>query len=94
MKFSVDLLWRSWIFWFVVAAFALANLASAVLPRLDPACCDREISIGFPFPIHVSGGIAGVSDFYVFGLLLDLLLAWTIAVLVVWIVRLLRGPAS
>ena len=94
MKFSFDLLWRSWIFWIVVAAFVVANLLSVILPRLDPACCDQEISIGFPFPIHVSGGIAGGSDFYLSGLLLDILLTWTIAVLVVWIVRLVRGATS
>lgn len=41
--------------------------------------------MGFPFPFHISGGIAGLSNFYVLGLLLDVTIALTAAVLITWI---------
>ncbi len=71
--------------------FAAANLWSWIRHRLFPVCCDQEISVGFPFPFHISGGIGGASDFYVLGLLLDIVTALTLAVLFTWIARLFRG---
>jgi len=44
--------------------------------------------VGFPFPFHISGGIAGVSDFYLLGLMLDLFTAVTVAISVTWFVKL------
>lgn len=91
MKFSAGMMWRSRTFWAVIAVFIVANGWSWLRHRVDPACCDREMTIGFPFPFHVSGGLAGLSEFYVFGLLLDLVVAWTVAILAVWIVRGIAG---
>lgn len=48
------------------------------------------MTIGFPFPFHISGGIAGLESFYVLGLLLDIVLALTLAVLVTWIATALK----
>lgn len=45
---------------------------------------------GFPVPFHISGGITGQSNFYLLGLLLDIAIALTAAVLITWIVRLFR----
>ena len=90
MKFQLSVLVRSWTFWSVILVFAVANALSVLRPTFAPACCDQEVSVGFPFPFHVSGGIAGLSQFYVFGLLLDIVVPVTLAVLAVWIVRSLR----
>jgi len=91
VKFSSHYLWKSRSFWGAIAAFALANLWSWLRHHVNPVCCDQEQSIGFPFPIHVTGGIGGFESFYVFGLLLDVVVAWTAAVLLVWIVRVYRN---
>jgi len=41
-------------------------------------------------PFHISDGIAGVSNFYLLGLLLDVSIALTLAIAATWIVRLFR----
>jgi len=41
-------------------------------------------------PFHISGGIAGNSEFYLLGLLLDIAITLTLAVTATWIVRLIR----
>lgn len=87
MEFSARILQRSRTFIGVVAFFVLANAWSWLRHRLWPICCDQEMTIGFPVPFHISGGIAGLSRFYVLGLLLDVTIALTAAVLVTWIVR-------
>ncbi len=91
MKFSLAVLCRSTAFYVTMLIFAAANLWSWIRHRLFPVCCDQEISVGFPFPFHISGGIAGASDFYVLGLLLDVVTALTLAVLITWIARLIRS---
>jgi hypothetical protein len=88
MKFSIQILQRSRPFIVALALFALANFGSWIRHLLWPICCDQEVTIGFPVPFHISGGIAGLSNFYVLGLLLDVTIALTIAVLVTWMVRL------
>lgn len=85
MEFSVRILLRAPVFVGVVALFALANAWSWARHRFWPICCDQEITVGFPFPFHISGGIAGLSNFYVLGLLLDVTIALTAAVLITWI---------
>jgi hypothetical protein len=90
MKFSVELLIRSWTFVGVTSAFVIANAWSWMGQRIDPVCCDQELTVGFPVPFHISGGIAGLSNFYLLGLLLDISIALTTAVTVTWIVKLVR----
>lgn len=90
MKFSFAVLFRSAAFSSTALLFAAANLWSWIRHKLFPICCDHEISVGFPFPFHVSGGIAGISEFYILGLLLDIVTALTVAVLVTWIVEIFR----
>ena len=72
---------------FALLLFAGVNLWTWLDDKLFPVCCDQEMSIGFPFPFHISGGIAGFSNFYLLGLLLDVVIALTMAVLVTWIVK-------
>ncbi len=90
MRFSFAVLYRSATFHSTVLIFTAANLWSWVRHQLFPICCDQEISIGFPFPFHVSGGIAGTSNFYILGLLLDVVTVVTVAVLLTWIVETIR----
>lgn len=95
MTFSFAKLHASRSYWTILALFAAANLWSWLAYRLrEPECCDQLIAIGFPFPFFVSGGIAGRSDVLVTGLLLDLVLAWTLAVIATWIVLSWRGRRS
>ena len=90
MKFSLTILFRSTAFYATLLIFAVANLWSWISHRFFPVCCDQEISVGFPFPFHISGGIAGASDFYILGLLLDVITALTLAVLLTWIAKSIR----
>jgi len=65
---------------------AAANAWSWLRHRLgEPVCCDHFQNFGFPFTFHRSGGITGRADFFWSGLLLDIVVAWTIAVLLAWI---------
>jgi hypothetical protein len=48
------------------------------------------MTIGFPVPFYISGGIAGLSNFYVLGLLLNISIAVTAAILLTWLARLFR----
>ena len=78
MQFTLRLLRHSKSFWIVIGLFLFANLWTL----LDhPECCDRYDRIGFPFPFHLSRGLAGVAEFYPIGLTLNLLIAMTIAVI-------------
>jgi len=88
MKFSAHILLRSRAFHTVMAVFLIANGWSWLRHRFWPTCCDQEITVGFPVPFHISGGIAGLSNFYLLGLLLDACIALTTAILITWIVRL------
>jgi len=90
MEFSVRILQRSRPFIGTVAFFILANTWSWLRHRISPICCDQEMTSGFPVPFHISGGITGQSNFYLLGLLLDIAIALTAAVLITWIVRLFR----
>jgi hypothetical protein len=87
MEFSVRILQRSRPFIGAITFFILANAWSWLRHRISPTCCDQEVTVGFPVPFHISGGIAGLSNFYVLGLLLDITIALTVAVLLTWIVR-------
>jgi hypothetical protein len=91
MKFSLAVLCSSTAFYVTMLIFAAANLWSWIRHGLFPVCCDQEISVGFPLPFHISGGIVGAADFYVLGLLLDVVTALTLAVLITWIARLIRS---
>ena len=91
MTFSFRAVGRSRSFLITITLFAIGNAWSWLRHKIDPLCCDQEITIGFPFPFHISGGIAGLDSFYVLGLLLDITLALTLAVLVTWIATALKS---
>ena len=91
MTFSFRAVGRSRSFQITIILFALGNAWSWLRHKVDPLCCDQEITIGFPFPFHISGGIAGLDSFYVLGLLLDIVLALTLAVLVTWIATVFKS---
>lgn len=90
MNFSLAVLYKSTAFHATWLIFAAANFWSWLRHKLFPVCCDQEMSVGFPFPFHISGGIAGVSDFFLLGLMLDLATAVTVAISVTWFVKLFR----
>ena len=90
MTFSFRAVGRSRSFLITIFLFAIGNTWSWLRHKIDPLCCDQEMTIGFPFPFHISGGIAGLESFYVLGLLLDIVLALTLAVLVTWIATALK----
>lgn len=90
MTFSFSAVGRSRAFLITVTLFAIGNAWSWLRHKLNPVCCDQEMTVGFPFPFHISGGIAGDASFYVLGLLLDVVLALTIAVSVTWIATALK----
>ena len=83
MRFSAGMLWQSRTFWAVVMVFLLAN--SATFVRIEAGA-----SAGFPFPIYRTDP----SSFYVFGLLLNLALIWTTAVIAVWLARRRRSDRN
>ena len=86
MTFSFAALHRSAAYWSVLGLAAAANAWSFAAPRLgEPACCDSVTATGFPFPFYLAGGIAGEERWLVTGLLLDLVVAWTLAVIAAWI---------
>jgi hypothetical protein len=89
MEIRKELLLSSTTFWVVTALFATANAWSWLRHKTTPVCCDQEITVGFPFPFHIAGGIAGLSNFYPIALLLDLSVYATIALTATWIARLL-----
>lgn len=91
MTFSFALLVKSVAFRMTLLLFAGLNFWSWAKHRLLPVCCDQEISFGFPFPFHISGGIAGAADYYILGLLLDIAIALTMAILITWIVEGIRS---
>jgi hypothetical protein len=82
MKISHSSVFGSKSFWITLALFAAANLTSVYLV---PPCCDQFDGIGFPLSFHISGGIAGASNFYAIALALDLIIALTVALLAAWI---------
>lgn len=88
MRFSVQTLLQSRTFAGIVLLFAGANAWSWARHRFWPVCCDQEVTIGFPVPFHISGGITGSAEFYLFGLLLDVVVALTAAVTLTWVVLL------
>ncbi len=87
MKFSARLLRRSTSFWVTIGLFLSANIWSFFA---HPECCDQYDRIGFPLPFHLSGGIAGIAEFYPIGLTLNVLIALTIAVIAARIGLLVR----
>ena len=89
MEIRKELVLRSATFWAVTALFAAANSWSWLRHKISPECCDQELTVGFPFPFHISGGIAGLSNFYPIASLLDVAVYVTVALSATWIARLL-----
>lgn len=87
MRISAALLRRSRTFTGVIAAGVLANLVSALRVVVTPDCCR---SVGFPFPV-VSLEAGRATDFYLLGLLLDVAVTVTLALLLTWLVRIAAG---
>lgn len=90
MRFSFAAVGRSRAFLITIALFAIGNAWSWLRHKLDPHCCNQEMTVGFPFPFHIGGGIGGLEKFYVLGLLLDIVIALTLAVLATWIATALK----
>ncbi len=91
MKLTISLVGRSVAFRTTLLLFGGLNVWTWARHRYSPVCCDQEISFGFPFPFHISGGIMGESNFYILGLMLDIAIALTSAVLVTWIAKAIRS---
>ena len=81
---------RSKSFVTTLVVFAVANVWSWLRHIVFPQCCDIEATIGFPVPFHISGGLAGAANFYLLGLLLDLVIAITLAITATWMMSLIR----
>ena len=94
MKFEVSRLRRSLALCTTLLLFAALNLGSWVRYRYFPVSSDQQSSFGFPFPVQISGGTAGTAEFYVLGLLLDITVALTAAIVVTWIAELLKTGAD
>lgn len=77
MTFSLARLHRSRSYWTVLLLFAIANVLSWVLPG------EMRTHAGFPFPFFIAEPDGGALQ--VTGLLLDIVLAWTLAVAAAWI---------
>jgi len=88
MEFSIQILLRSRTFLGTAGLLAIANVFSWLRHRISPICCDQEMTVGFPVPFYISGGVAGLSNFYLLGLLLDITITLTLAVLATWFTRL------
>ena len=91
MTLSISVLRKSRTFVCSILVFLIANAWSWLRHQFFPPCCDLEVTTGFPFPFHISGGIAGARQFYVFGLLLDIVLALTLSVLAAWVAISIRN---
>jgi len=88
VEFSIAILSRSKTFLGVLAFFALANLWSWLRHKLAPLDLDKDFTVGFPIPFHITEGMTGLQQIYILGLLLDISIAATLAVTATWIVRL------
>lgn len=91
MPFSFQKLWRSRVFRVTVALFAIGNAYSGLSQRFNSSSSAQEITVGFPVPFHISSAITDAENFYFLGLLLDIAIAFTVAVVLTWIRELLRS---
>ena len=87
MKITPSAVWRSWPFRLIIGVSLLGNAVSVYR-----AASNREdgATWGFPFPFFTSGSGEEPASFFVTGLLLDVLLPLTVALVIVWFVRLAR----
>lgn len=86
MRFSFFVLHRSSAYWLVIGLFVGANLWSWLRYRRGiDEYSEITQSVGFPFPFHVRSEVTGSGDFLLTGLLLDIVVAWTLAALATWI---------
>lgn len=87
MNFSFKALHRSAAYWLVLTCFVGANLWSALQQSaIWPGCCDRSDAIGIPFRFLITGNDVASAQFFWTGLLLDVAITWTLAVIATWIV--------
>jgi hypothetical protein len=89
MKFEFSEVYRSAIFRITLFLLVALNIASGVRFFFFAECCDQSSSFGFPFPIQI--GAAGEAEFYLLGLLLDVAIALTVAVLFTWLSKLMKN---
>ena len=86
MSFSFKALHRSAAYWTVLAVFFCANLWSALQhSAVWPGCCESGHAVGVPFRFFIRGDDVTPAQFFWTGLLLNVVIAWTLAVLVTWI---------
>jgi hypothetical protein len=63
------------------ALFAVINLF--ILLRI-PSCCDFIYPYGFPLPFFVRGGMAGIREFLLSGLVIDVVVLIMFAAAISW----------
>jgi hypothetical protein len=68
---------------------AVLNAGSWVRFQFFPAGNDSQSSFGLPFPVYITDSFEATATFYIFGLLLDIAVALTTAILVTWLVEML-----
>jgi len=86
MEFRISKVNQTRSYWVILGWFVAANVGTALrFFATDAACCDQLLSIGFPFPLYVSGGPSSGGQLLVTGLLLDIVIAWTLAIAGAWI---------
>ncbi len=86
MRFSFSRVHKSYTYWTIISLFGIANLWSALrYLRAGRNGLDDLLFIGFPFPFYVSGGAVSRNGLLVTGALLDLVVAWTAALIAAWI---------
>ena len=85
MQIRGELLARSKTFWVTLALFLALNAWTGARYWLFSIGYGRELTIGFPFPFVISGGIAADTNFYTLGAILDVVLALTSALITTWI---------
>ncbi len=92
MSFSFGALHRSAAYWTVLACFVAANLWGALRQStIWPGCCGPGDAVGVPFRFFIRGNDVAPAQFFWTGLLLDVVIAWTLAVVVTWIVLGISG---
>jgi len=73
----------------VLGLFAIANAYSFGRLARIPRPLLEDHSAGFPFPVYAAGPDQP-GTLYVYGILLDLVSALTVAMMMVWVVRAFR----
>ena len=95
MKVEFARLRRAVAFRVTLLVFLALNAGSWIRFQFFAETGIGQSSFGYPFPIRINDGFEATSNFYLLGLLLDIAIALTVAVLVTWLVAIAtRNPES